>query len=46
MANSDKSAAGWTKVDPDLIKDIQNDLKEILGRDPTAKEVQDFLEDL
>lgn len=29
-----------------MIKDIKEDLKEILGRDPTAKEVEEFLKDL
>ena len=36
----------WTKVDPDLVKRAQADLKELLGRDPTAKEVQKFLSDV
>jgi hypothetical protein len=36
----------WTKVNPDLVKRAQADLKELLGRNPTAKEVQKFLTDV
>lgn len=29
----------WSKVDPDLVNRAKKDLKELLGRNPTAKEV-------
>lgn len=34
------------QVSPQLVKDIQEDLKQVLGRDPTPKEVEDFLNDI
>ena len=40
------SAAHGKEVDPSLVKDVTNDLRDLLGREPTAKEVEDFLNDM
>ena len=36
----------YYKVDPNTIKRAEKDLKELLGRDPTAKEMEKFLTDM
>lgn len=37
---------GSHQVDPNLVQEVTEDLRVLYGRDPTAKEVEQFLEDM
>lgn len=45
-AETNRSMANWRKVNPAAVKQAQEDLKELLGRQPTNKEIAKFLEDM